>query len=216
MDCAAAAALDASSRSGLDVGWPGVGAGLYGPRIVSVETPTELTRRPDCFYRATPCTGRPVLAAQMALAPCSLFNTDGTGFTNLYNFNGGSDGAFPFAGLILSGNTLMERRLAATVGARARCSLSTPMARVLRSCIVSRQSALILPVSLPTATELVLRQGWFYRVTPCMERQVVEAIRAVARCLPSTQTARALRTCIVSPLTSSPEPTATERIRWPD
>ena len=33
-------------------------------------------------------------------------NTDGTGFTNLYNFTRGSDGAFPVAGLVLSGNTL--------------------------------------------------------------------------------------------------------------
>jgi uncharacterized repeat protein (TIGR03803 family) len=33
-------------------------------------------------------------------------NTDGTGFTNLYSFTGGSDGGRPFAGLILSGNTL--------------------------------------------------------------------------------------------------------------
>jgi uncharacterized repeat protein (TIGR03803 family) len=33
-------------------------------------------------------------------------NTDGTGFTNLYNFTGGNDGANPYAGLILSGNTL--------------------------------------------------------------------------------------------------------------
>jgi uncharacterized repeat protein (TIGR03803 family) len=33
-------------------------------------------------------------------------NTDGTGFTNLYRFTGGSDGAFPIAGLILSGSTL--------------------------------------------------------------------------------------------------------------
>ena len=33
-------------------------------------------------------------------------NTDGSGFTNLYNFTGGGDGAGPLAGLILSGNTL--------------------------------------------------------------------------------------------------------------
>ena len=33
-------------------------------------------------------------------------NTDGTGFTNLYSFTGGSDGYEPVAGLILSGNTL--------------------------------------------------------------------------------------------------------------
>jgi uncharacterized repeat protein (TIGR03803 family) len=33
-------------------------------------------------------------------------NTDGTGFTTVYSFTGGSDGADPRAGLILSGNTL--------------------------------------------------------------------------------------------------------------
>src|SRR5207247_2471060 len=33
-------------------------------------------------------------------------NTDGTGFTNLYSFTGGTKGAHPVAGLILSGNTL--------------------------------------------------------------------------------------------------------------
>ena len=35
-------------------------------------------------------------------------NTDGTGFTNLHSFYccTNSDGAYPYAGLILSGNTL--------------------------------------------------------------------------------------------------------------
>src|SRR2546422_929481 len=33
-------------------------------------------------------------------------NTDGTGFTNLHSFTGGSDGATPYGGLVLSGNTL--------------------------------------------------------------------------------------------------------------
>ncbi len=33
-------------------------------------------------------------------------NTDGSGFTNLYVFTGGNDGAYPQAGLVLSGNTL--------------------------------------------------------------------------------------------------------------
>ena len=34
------------------------------------------------------------------------FNTDGPGFTNLYTFTGGSDGAIPSAALVLSGNML--------------------------------------------------------------------------------------------------------------
>ncbi len=33
-------------------------------------------------------------------------NTDGTGFTNLHSFTSGSDGGLPYAGLILSGNTM--------------------------------------------------------------------------------------------------------------
>ena len=33
-------------------------------------------------------------------------NTDGSGFTNMYTFTGGNDGAIPLAGLIQSGNTL--------------------------------------------------------------------------------------------------------------
>jgi uncharacterized repeat protein (TIGR03803 family) len=33
-------------------------------------------------------------------------STNGTGFTNLYNFTGGNDGANPMAGLVLAGNTL--------------------------------------------------------------------------------------------------------------
>src|SRR6267154_2705041 len=33
-------------------------------------------------------------------------NTDGSGFTNLHGFTGGNDGGAPYAGLILSSNTL--------------------------------------------------------------------------------------------------------------
>ena len=53
-----------------------------------------------------------MLAAVRAMARCSpngtvfAVHTDGTGFTTVYSFTGGSDGANPYAGLILSGNTL--------------------------------------------------------------------------------------------------------------
>jgi len=33
-------------------------------------------------------------------------NSDGTGFRNLHNFSGGSDGLYPYAGLVLSGSSL--------------------------------------------------------------------------------------------------------------
>ena len=68
-------------------------------------------------------------------------NTDGTGFTNLYSFTrlADSDGANPAAGLILSGNTLYGTAGGRRQSGLARCSPSTPMARVLRPCIVSRQ-----------------------------------------------------------------------------
>ena len=75
-------------------------------------------------------------------------NTDGTGFTNLYSFTattyaGGfpdsyytnSDGASP-NGLTLSGGTLYGTATQGGMGAVARCSPSTPMAQVLRTCTV--------------------------------------------------------------------------------
>src|ERR1035438_4428266 len=45
-------------------------------------------------------------------------NTNGTGFTNLYNFTGGSDGCEPRAGVILSGNTLYGTTCGPYSGAR--------------------------------------------------------------------------------------------------
>ncbi|HEY1717229.1 MAG TPA: choice-of-anchor tandem repeat GloVer-containing protein, partial [Verrucomicrobiae bacterium] len=45
-------------------------------------------------------------------------NTDGTGFTNLYSFTNGSDGAYPSAGLILSGNTLYGTASAYLLGGK--------------------------------------------------------------------------------------------------
>jgi uncharacterized repeat protein (TIGR03803 family) len=55
----------------------------------------------NTLYGPTPCGGSSGWGTVFAI------NTNGTGFTNLYSFTGGSDGAFPsYAGLILSGSTL--------------------------------------------------------------------------------------------------------------
>src|SRR5208283_3571688 len=74
-------------------------------------------------------------------------NTDGTGFTNLYNFSAtvanpsgfftNSDGANPSAGLVLSGNTLYGRLQREAVRHLAPYLPFIPMARVLQTCIVS-------------------------------------------------------------------------------
>ena len=54
-------------------------------------------------------------------------NTDGTGFTNLYDFTGGSDGANPVGGLIISSNTLHgTARYGGTSGNGTVFSLSLP------------------------------------------------------------------------------------------
>jgi uncharacterized repeat protein (TIGR03803 family) len=42
----------------------------------------------------------------MGLGTVFKVNADGTGFTTLHNFADGTDGAYPYAGMILSGNTL--------------------------------------------------------------------------------------------------------------
>jgi uncharacterized repeat protein (TIGR03803 family) len=54
----------------------------------------------DTLYGTTGCGGSWGWGTVFAVS------TNGTGFTNLYSFTGGSDGALPFAGLISSGNTL--------------------------------------------------------------------------------------------------------------
>jgi uncharacterized repeat protein (TIGR03803 family) len=52
------------------------------------------------LYGTTAIGGSPGLGTVFAV------NTDGTGFTNLHNFIGVSDGSQPYAGLVLSGTTL--------------------------------------------------------------------------------------------------------------
>jgi uncharacterized repeat protein (TIGR03803 family) len=50
--------------------------------------------------------GAAILGGSSGSGTLFALNTDGTGFTNLHNFNGSSDGVNPAAGLILSGSTL--------------------------------------------------------------------------------------------------------------
>ena len=66
------------------------GADPYGRLILSGNT----------LYGTSQNGGSSIVGTVFAL------NTDGTGFTNLHTFTGGSDGAYPGAGLILSGNAL--------------------------------------------------------------------------------------------------------------
>jgi uncharacterized repeat protein (TIGR03803 family) len=58
-------------------------------------------------------------------------NTDGTGFTNLYNFKGGSDGGIPCAGLILSGQFLYGTASMGGSSGNGTVFSVKPMARVL-------------------------------------------------------------------------------------
>ena len=128
-------------------------------------------------------------------------NTDGTGFTNLHSLPGAAnEGSNPQSRLVLSNNTLYgTTQVGGSSIFGALCSRSTLMARVLRTCIISRVAA----------TELIRLPDWFYRAVPCMGRRLMAAIRAMARCSPSTPMARVLRTCIISRVV------ATELIRMP-
>ena len=53
-------------------------------------------------------------------------NTNGTGFTNLYSFTGGSDGAYPEAGLLLSGNILYGTADGGGINARLQSTVTSP------------------------------------------------------------------------------------------
>jgi uncharacterized repeat protein (TIGR03803 family) len=50
--------------------------------------------------------GTAYVGGSFGLGTVFALNTDGTGFTNLHSFTGGTDGSRPQAGLTLSGNTL--------------------------------------------------------------------------------------------------------------
>src|SRR5260370_4503736 len=105
----------------------------------------------------------------------------------------------------------MGQHLGAAIRQRARCSRSTPMAQVLPTCIVLRQSLV-----LRTAMELILMPVCFCPATRCTGRQMLVALRATARDSGSTPMAQASRTFIVSrQLLTLHKPTTTDLVLVP-
>src|ERR1700722_16517302 len=89
----------------------------------------------------------------------------------------------------------MGQHMLAAVQTKARCSPSTPTARVLQTFIVLRQPLCLHLIS--TATGPIRLPDWFYRATLCMGRQVMAAPMAPARLSPSTPPAQVLQTFII-------------------
>ena len=120
-------------------------------------------------------------------------NTDGTGFTVLHTFTEtsaytNSDGAYPFAGLISSGNTLYgTAQFGGSSGNGTVFAVNSDGTgfTTLHSFSGGREELLRMPV-------------WFYRATPCMGRRILAAFTAMARCSPSAPMAPVLRPCTLS------------------
>src|SRR2546428_8969187 len=72
----------------------------------------------------------------------------------------------------------------AVAQAWARCSSSTPMARVIQPCTVFRKSPALILI-LPTATERIQLADYFCLATRCMEPREMAVARPMERCLPS-------------------------------
>jgi uncharacterized repeat protein (TIGR03803 family) len=89
----------------------------------------------NTLYGTTPAGGSAGVGVVFAV------NTDGTGFTNLYNFTGGSDGANPKAGLIVSGNTLYGTTMAGGSGGYGTIFAITPDNSVATPIPLQIQSA---------------------------------------------------------------------------
>jgi len=88
---------------------------------------------------------------------------DGSVFTNLYNFTGGSGGGAPYAGLILSSNTLYGTTAGGGSSGKGTVSQSTRMVRVLPTRIVSPAAAteaLRMPVDIIGQHPLWDDDGW--------------------------------------------------------
>ena len=126
-------------------------------------------------YRATSCMGRRIHGGNNGVGTVFAVNTDGTGFTNLYNFPSGNGGD-PVGGLVTSGGALYGRRISAAARVAARCSPSTPMARVTRTCSFHffNQLRHRLRTRWP---------DWPWRATPCMGRPGMAALMTTAHLL---------------------------------
>jgi uncharacterized repeat protein (TIGR03803 family) len=186
-------------------------------------------------------------------------SADGTGFTNLHSFTvmptqlghwpetnwflyTNSDGADPFAGMIISGDTLYGTTavggnfgnggifaiktdgsdftnlysFTAVFGSMARRLMVA--VRVMARCSPSTLTARALQICI--ASSIAMEQThlpvWLCRAVRCMEQHFLEAVTAMARYLKSTLLVRILRTCTPSrqPLALL-IPTPTERILTP-
>jgi hypothetical protein len=109
------------------------------------------------------------MAAPRQFGTIFRVNTNGTGFTNLYSFTNGSDGADPVAGLVLSGNTLYGTAQYGGDSALGRCSASAPTAPASTGSTVLAAVARTEPIPLP---------DWYYPAACFMERRSMETAMA--------------------------------------
>ena len=73
---------------------------------ITTSTVTGRIRLAVWFYRATRWHGTTYEGGPSGAGTVFAINTNGSGFTNLHYFTDGSDGGYPYAGLIFAGNTL--------------------------------------------------------------------------------------------------------------
>jgi len=133
-------------------------------------------------------------------------NTDGTGFATLHSFSAGavtsfgfinSDGAYPYAGLIISGNSLYgTANYGGAAGSGTVFALKTDGTGFKALHHFSNAWALILR----TARVLIRLAVWFYQMTLSMGQRFKAAVWGSELFLSFVQMAQALPHCTVSRL----------------